>query len=278
MKPFYWTLALVKPLVDRLPRVAALYREVRDQMEAMRRPVVTPWGFKMAGNPAMAEGLFEPLETELIRKILKDVDVLINVGANVGYYCCHALSMGKEVIAFEPVPRNLRYLCQNIKVNGWTGAEVYPIALSNSIGVLEIYGGDTGASILKGWAGTSENYVTLVPSSTMDIVLGERLRGKKIMILVDVEGAEYWMLEGAAKMLTTNPKPIWMIEITTDEHQPAGIAMNPYFKNTFQLFFQNGYQAFSVDQDAHAVSMEEVDLASKGNLKFKSHNFLFKAV
>jgi FkbM family methyltransferase len=80
----------------------------------------------------MAQGTFEPEETELIRTILKDVDVLINVGANVGYYCCHALSMGKAVVAFEPIQRNLRYLCVNIKTNGWS-CEIYPIALSNRV-------------------------------------------------------------------------------------------------------------------------------------------------
>jgi methyltransferase, FkbM family len=270
-----WLVALVRPFVNRFPRVAAIYRGVRDQMEALKKPVVTPWGFKLAGNPAMAQGAFEPLETDLIRKLLKDVDVLVNVGANVGYYCCHALSMGKSVIAFEPIPRNLRYLYQNIKANEWSGAEIYPIALSNNVGVLEIYGGDTGASILKGWAGTPETYVTLVPSSTMDVVLGKKLRGKRVLVLVDVEGAEYWMLEGATKMLASDPKPVWLVEITTNEHQPAGVEINPNFKSTFQFFFQNGYQAFNVDQDLHPVTMEKVDLASKGSFKFKAHNFLF---
>ena len=72
------------------------------------------------------------------------------------------------MIAFEPIQRNLRYLCQNIRANGWSGAEVYPIALSRRAEILEIYGSDTGASLVKGWAGTSESHVTLVPSSSMD--------------------------------------------------------------------------------------------------------------
>lgn len=270
-------LASLRPLIDRFPRLAFIYRGVRDQLDLMKKPVATPWGFKMAGNPSMVQGTFEPVETELVRKLLKDVDVLVNVGANIGYYCCHALSMGKSVIAFEPIQRNLNYLCQNIKANEWSSAEIFPVALSNKVGVLEIYGGDTGASILKGWAGTPESYVTLVPSSTMDVVLGQRLLGKKVLVLVDVEGAEYWMLEGAANMLASDPKPIWLVEITTDEHQPVGVEMNPNFLSTFQSFFQNGYQAFNVDKDLQPVSMEQVDLASKGGFKFKAHNFLFKA-
>ena len=184
--------------------------------------------------------------------------------------------MGKPVIAFEPIERNMRYLCKNIKTNGWSGAEVYPIALSNSVGVLEMYGGNQGASVVKGWAGTPESYVTLVPSSTMDVVLGNRLQGKRALILIDVEGAEKWMLEGATIMLANNPKPIWLVEIVTKEHQPCGVEINPNFASTFQLFFQNGYQAFSVDQEMRPITIEDVELVSKGIQELDTYNFLFR--
>jgi FkbM family methyltransferase len=269
-------ISLARPLVDRFPGVARLYRSVREELDAAEEPVETPWGFKLAGNPAMAQGTFEPAETELVRTILKDVDILINAGANVGYYCCHALSMGKSVIAFEPIQRNVRYLCKNVKANGWTGAEVYPIALSKDVGVLEIYGGNTGASVVKGWAGTPDSYVSLVPSSSLDVVIGNRLRGMRVLIIVDVEGAEKWMLEGSSIMLANNPKPIWLVEIVAKDHQPSGVEINPNYVSTFQLFFQNGYQAFNVDQALRPVTMEDVNLVSLGQLEFEHHNFLFR--
>lgn len=266
----------MRRLFDRFPRIATVYRRVRDQIDFMEEEKTTPWGFKLVGNAAMARGTFEPTETRLVKNLLGDVDVLVNVGANVGYYCCHALSIGKPVIAFEPVERNLRYLCKNIRANGWSDAEIYPIALSNSVGVIEIYGGNTGASVVKGWAGIPESYVTLVPSSTMDVVLSTRLRGKKVLILVDIEGAEKRMLEGATIMLTNSPKPIWLVEIVTKDHQPSGVDINPYFASTFQLFFQNGYQAFRVDQDMRPITMEDIDLVSKGILEIGTYNFLFR--
>jgi len=231
--------------------------------------------FKLAGNTVMARGAFEPIETELFRGMLKEFDILVNIGANVGYYCCHALSMGKPVIAFEPMPNNVRYLCENIKSNGWSGAEVYPIALSDHIGILEIYGGGTGSSIIKGWSGTSEVYKTLVPSSTLDTVLGSRLQGMKALIWVDVEGAERWMLEGATSMLGNSPKPMWMVEIMTADHQPHGVRTNPNLKRTFQLFFENGYQAFRFENNMLPVTMKDLDLILDGNQQFSTHNFLF---
>jgi len=252
-----------------------MYRIVRNQMAFGAAPVQTPWGFKLAGNSEMAGGGFEPLETELALKILDDVDVLVNVGANVGYYCCHALNKGKSVVAFEPIHQNLQYLCRNIKTNGWSGVEIYPVALHNKPGVLEIYGGDTGASIIKGWANIPESYVTLVPSSTMDIIIGDRLKGKKTLIIIDVEGAEKGVIEGASQMLAMEPKPIWMIEIVATENQAHGIEMNPDFKTIFQLFFDNGYQAFCVDKEMNPFTMERVNDIIEGRSTTTTYNYLF---
>lgn len=268
-------ISLMKPLVERFPRIENLYRALRYQSILKKPPTLTSWGFTLAGNSLMENGTFEPLETEVVRRILDEMDVLVNVGANIGYYCCHALSMGKSVIAFEPIQQNLQFLSLNIKANNWSGVEIYPIALSNEIGILEMYGGDTGASIIKGWAGTPDHYVRLVPASTMDIVLGTRLEGKKILVLMDVEGAEKSVLEGAGKMLAMEPKPIWMVEIMTNELQPDGLAMNPDFKSIFQLFFENGYQAFSVDGNMSPVTMDQVDLILKESLRPTTHNYIF---
>jgi len=48
--------------------------------------------------------------------------------------CCHALSLGKRVIAVEPIARNVYYLLKNLRDNGWANqAEVYPVALGQKI-------------------------------------------------------------------------------------------------------------------------------------------------
>lgn len=268
-------ISYLRPLVDRFPQIASFYRAVRNQISFMGEPILTSWGFKLAGNSSMAQGLFEPLETSVARKILDDVDVLVNVGANIGYYCCHALSKGKSVVAFEPIQQNLRYLCTNIKINNWSDVEIFPMALYNKIGILDIYGGDTGASVIKGWAGVPISYRTLVPSSTMDLVLGSRLQGKKIFVVMDVEGAEKGVLDGSAQMLAMEPKPVWMVEIVAHENQADGVERNPNFKSIFELFFKNGYQAFSVDKNLELVTIDQVNSIADGSLDTTTYNYLF---
>lgn len=132
----------IKSIVEHFPALALFYRNTRDLLDQRHPPRKTPWGFNFAGHDAMAEGSFEPDETKVVRKLLAGVDVLVNVGANVGYYCCHALSMDKHVIAVEPNTRNLHYLLKNIQNNGWAKvAEVFPVAIGSCADILQMWGG-----------------------------------------------------------------------------------------------------------------------------------------
>ena len=268
---------VLKPIVEHIPKVALMYRYMRDSWQIMENPKETPMGFKLIGNYAMQQGEFETDETEIIKKIIPQIDVFINVGANIGYYCCIALSFGKKVVAFEPINLNLQYLLKNIKANRWEdNIEIFPLALSNNTGIIEIYGGGNGASLIKGWADTSEQYVTLVPTLTMDSVLAQRFQGKKCFILIDIEGAEKQMLEGASSLICSELKPIWMVEISIKEHQPKGVSINPNLFSTFQIFWDNGYEAWTADKQCRLIHPDEIiSIIRRGKESFFTHNFLF---
>jgi len=270
-------IGFAKPIVERFPKLAMAYRSVRDSWQANEEPQETPMGFKLVGNKSMQEGRFEPEETQIVKQLLSHADTVINVGANIGYYCCIALAQEKHVVAFEPISLNLRYLLRNIKANNWESRiEVYPMALSNKVGVIEIYGGGTGASLVKGWAGTPEQYVTLVPCTTLDNVLGTRFEGKKCLMLVDIEGAEKLMLEGASSIIDMVPRPLWLMEISVSEHQPKGIAINPNLSSTFHTFWNCGYEAWTADRQCRIVYPDEVEQIVRSGLDtLHTHNFLF---
>jgi len=118
--------------------------------------------------------------------------------------------------------------------------------------------------------------VTQVPVLSLDRVLGESLRGKRALILVDIEGAEYMMLQGATQTLINEPRPIWMMEISITEHQPEGTAMNPYFAQTFELFFAQGYRALTADQAGLEITRDVVGQVVEGGRRLDTHNFLFR--
>lgn len=271
---------LIKPIVARFPRVAMTYRYVRDTWLLYEEPKETPLGFKLIGNSAMQCGTYEPEETELVKRILANADVFINIGANIGYYCCLALHHGQQlnqVIAFEPVYPNLLYLMRNVQANDWKfPIEIYPLALSNQVGVLEIFGGGPQASLIKGWGRRRGQYVTSVPSSTLDHVLGMRCQGRRCLIVVDIEGAEQMMLEGATSFINGTPKPVWMIEIAISEHQPEGVLVNPNLCTTFRTFWSRGYEAWTADRECRLIYPDEIEQVAQGGVDpFITHNYLF---
>lgn len=262
-------------LLQFTPTILNNLRAIRDLNKLNSKSQITPWGFTLCGNKLMSSGNFEKEETNLILDLLKDVDVFINIGANIGYYCCHALNMGKEVIAVEPMSNNVHYLLRNINENDWANnAQVFPIALGDKPGVLKIFGSGTGASLIKGWASIPENFFTQVPINTLDNIIGEKIVEKKSLILMDVEGYEYFVLNGATKILSNTPSPIWIVEITSTELQPNFI--NPNFIQTFQIFQKNGYNSYSANLNKDSFNFSEINVKDITKTKLSDNsNYMF---
>lgn len=268
----------IKKIIAKSQIISAAYRKIRDEKFLRQKPQITGLGFKFNGNQLMMDGKFEPIETKIIGELLSGVSVLINIGANIGYYTCIALHKGKEVVAFEPMNTNLHFLLRNVYVNNWADRfECYPLALADQIGLVKIYGSGTGASLVKGWAG--QEYYTIVPVSTLDICLGNRFDKHKSLVVVDIEGAEFNMLKGAKKLLQSSVPPIWFVEIAIGEHQPEGVMINPNLYKTFKLFYDEGYTAWTADERNQIVSLEDIRLIEETRVDtLKTHNFIFKKI
>ena len=270
--------AKVKSTVERFPAVATTYRAVRDALRASmtnrRAPAVTPWGFRLLGEPSMEAGTFEPEETKFLLEALKRANVFIDVGANIGFYTCLARAMNAHCIAIEPLRSNLDFLSRNILVNGWHDVEVFPVGVGSRPDLVALYGASTGASVIESWAGASKLYVRTVPLSTLDIVVGDRFAGRNVLVKIDVEGFECDVLHGARKLLTAVPAPTWLVEVCFSESHPSG--MNPRFREVFELFWANGYVATTIDEQPRAVTASDVDSWLGDNRRgFGSHNYVF---
>lgn len=268
-------LKIAKPLVEQFPPLARQYRKIRDSRHLKRAPVLTPLGFRLVGNRSMEEGRFEREETRLVSGLLKDIDTVVDVGANIGYYVCFARSQSKEVIAFEPIDTNVQLLLRNIAANEWRdGIEVFPLAVSDRTGIIRMFGGGTGASLVDGWAGASENHSKYVPTTTLDTVLRDRLAGKSPLFIVDVEGAETAVLRGAEAQMSLTPKPLWFVEIIFS--QRGGIGRNPYFLEAFEAFWEHGYACWAANDSRQRISKTMItDMAQSGMDTLHCTNFLF---
>ncbi|MBA4083117.1 MAG: hypothetical protein C0496_17915 [Erythrobacter sp.] len=202
----------------------------------------------------MQDGTFEPEETNYFLTKLPEVDTVVNVGANYGYYTLLARSRGKHVIAFEPHPLNYPVLLRNLQLNNWEDVEVFPVAVADETGLLRIFGSGTGASLVPGWAGSLTSSFRLVPVTSLDRMLGQSLKGQRLLFLIDVEGAEYRVLRGAVAQLKLDPPPLWLVEISVSDLQPQGTVVNPDLLATFDLFWAHGYTAYLLSDRLREVT------------------------
>jgi FkbM family methyltransferase len=261
------------------PDIIVAYHYYRNRKQYQRIQLKKlRFGFTLMCMNAMQDGTFEPEETGIILDNLKNIDVFVDIGANIGYYACIARHKGIKTIAVEPLAENLNILYENLKINGWDDVEVFPVGLAEKPGIADLYGENTSTSLLRGWAGNSEFselWKRTIALSTLDILLGGRFTGQRLFIKIDVEGAEYEVLKGALKILALTPKPVWMVEICFTEHHAAG--MNPNYLKIFELFWQNGYKAKTSDNDKTTVSKEDVRRWIKNMERdFGFINFIFE--
>lgn len=240
----------------------------------------TPYGFSLVArnyvaNRMMLHGVFETEEVDLMKKYLQLCDRFIDIGANIGFYSCIARSMGRPVTAFEPQPHNLEYFYQNMLNNKWENTEIFPIGLSNRRDLLVLYGASgPSASLLKGWAGYSASTRQIIPVATLDSVLGDSYSDQRLLIKIDVEGAEFDVLQGAIKTLHRKPRPVWFMEICLSEFHPGEVNQN-YLK-TFDYFFEQGYEVRTANLAFSAVRREDVvRWIEQGHTDTGNFNYLF---
>jgi FkbM family methyltransferase len=235
----------VRSLLDRnAPGVSSVYRQWLDSRRASAEPVyLDHLGFRFTGNARMASGNYEHVEVGLLTKLLPAADRAIDVGANIGFYVCLCRHLGKPVVAFEPLPANLAILFANLRANGWSDTEVWPIGLGERAECLEIFGRDVSSSMIAGWGRITNPQHTTIAVNTLDNVLGGRFDGERLILKIDVEGWEYPVLKGATKLFAKSPLPIVLIEI----HPLSDPKFAEHYAATFDFFWQRNYRIRSIE-------------------------------
>ena len=164
--------------------------------------------------------------------MLENADVIVAVGANSGIFSCLAVELGKQAFAFEPMPSTLAVLLAVVERNGFADRiEVMPVAASDRVGVVPFYGRGQGASMIQGWGNIADFDRILVPTNTLDNLLVARITGKKVVLKIDVEGAELVVLQGGRRVLELCTG--LLVEISLTKNHPNGI--NPDFAAIFAL-------------------------------------------
>ena len=235
-----------RKLVDSyFPSAGRAFRLLRDA-SIDREPKETIYGFKLAGDSRMASADWEAEEARIFLTLLDEHDVVVDIGANVGFYSCLAALRRKRVVAFEPSRRNLKFLFHNLWLNQCSDTEVFPMGLGSHTGLTEMFGFGGTASFIEGWGQSDQRSAELVPVTTLDTVLGDRFAGERLLIKMDVEGTELDVLHGASMTLHREPKPTWLVEVMRGNDLIPG-GTNQRFADTFEYFWSRGYECRTLD-------------------------------
>jgi FkbM family methyltransferase len=179
---------------------AGLFREAALHFAPGVRMDLVP-GDELHGCIAFT-GIYEPELSRRIARHAREGGLMVDVGANYGYFSLLWAAGAPEnrVVAFEASPRNLPGLRRNVELNGLAGRiRVEPRAAGREEGLLDF---DPGPPEQTGWGG-----VTRAGGEGMVRVECVRLDGaladvERIDVLkIDVEGADAWVIEGAAELL-----------------------------------------------------------------------------
>jgi len=140
-------------------------------------------------------------ESELLCRLLKPGDSVLDVGANIGYFTVlAAVCVGEagQVWAFEPEPLNAQLLGRNLHLNGLSNVHLVQAALGKETGEASLFLSENNAgdhSLAAAVKGES------IPVSVVrgDAVLPEGLRVN--VIKMDVQGAEPVVLMGLESLI-----------------------------------------------------------------------------
>ena len=91
----------------------------------------------VASGSRFIRGTYEPLQCAAFERLVRPGHVVFDVGAHVGFYTVLSSSLAGpagRVVAFEPLPANLRYLRRHLALNGCANVTVVPICVGDREG------------------------------------------------------------------------------------------------------------------------------------------------
>jgi FkbM family methyltransferase len=152
-------------------------------------------------------GEYEEFETELVLQSVREGQVVVDIGANIGYYTlllASRVGVGGRVYAFEPEPGNFELLEKNVAANSLSNVVLERAAVSDHDGPLTLsisFVNRGDHRILDGPGGRRDVKVAGV---TLDRALPP---SQKIsFVKMDIQGAEGLALRGMKETLRNNPE------------------------------------------------------------------------
>jgi FkbM family methyltransferase len=225
----HWPLEAGKALPERWARHFEPFVPVWMHVEPGVTMLLDP--YDMVSGVILQTGTWEPESWRAIAEHLHPGDTFVDIGAHIGYYSLKAAPVvgpGGHVIAVEPNPETVHRLRDNIRASRANGVvSVQPVACSDTEATLELFGApehNTGETSLSRRNASQAGQVVAsyrVRARPLDDILKESGVARVDAVKIDVEGAEYLVLKGAAETLDRY-HPLVIVELVESQLQAMG--------------------------------------------------------
>lgn len=212
---------------------------------------------------------------EYYRQVLKEGDIVVDIGANLGITAAYALLCVKRkgtVYCFEPVNYLYKTLENFSRLNPGYNIKVQHEALADYIGKTEI--NVTKPPQIAGHTLSTEfaNIQIILNKQPVNVItfdsfaINNNLIGKIKLVKMDVEGFELDVFRGMAKFLSSKSLPIILFEIV-----PSNISLRNQTAEDFKKILSDKYYFYNLQNLRREINLR--DLKIRTNVVCLPKNF-----
>ncbi len=200
--------------------------------------VKSPWGLMLVdprdghvSRQFLRTGRYNPEEVEHLCSILRPSDRLLIVGGHIGGIALPLSKHVQSVDVIEASPHNFQLLSANVCLSSCSNVTIHNWAASDKDGEIEfLMSSENSGGSKRTPAVQAANYIYDGPKTVK--VLAHRLddvfTGKFDAVLMDVEGSEYFAIQGAHRLLSTSRT--FIFEFIPDHlRNVAGVGFREFF-------------------------------------------------
>ena len=190
-------------------------------------------------------GIHEKIITNLIKKEIHSGDVVLDIGAHIGYYTlqfANLVGSTGKVYAFEPEPKNFELLKKNVQINKHDNVVLIQKIVSDKVGIVEFFISKFDSIGNKLFKSDESGSSIKVGSTTLDEYFKD-LKKKIDFIKMDIQGGEGKATLGMKNLLKEN-KNLKIVQ----EWWPDGLKQNHTNPEDHLKFLRHiGYKFYEID-------------------------------
>lgn len=186
-------------------------------------------------------------EIELLKKIIKPGDSILDIGSNIGFYAKILSSFtGKtgKVYCFEPDSTNYKYLKKNVQ--GIENIVLFNKAVSDKADTLKVYKSKLLNVDHRTYPVNNYDSVEEIESVSIDALITENTIPKVDVIKIDIQGYELTAFNGMKHLLSTNNHLKIIAEYWPHGFKRAGTSAIEFYN----FFDALGYHFYLIDGNA----------------------------